>query len=315
MADWNSAYTGAQIDAGIALANTAVQSIPTASENAFGGVKADAKTAADTQVVRIGSDGKLYTAPGSSIGVYNNAGAHNSIYRGKYLGDAVTAAQWSAIGSGTFEDLYIGDYWTINNVNWRIAAFDYWLHYGDAECTTNHVVIVPDSNLLNGDGSTTHWLNATDTASGAYVNMDFYKGTNGNTGKAQCISMINSAFGSSHILTHREYFKNAITDGYESSGAWYDSTLEVMTEQMVYGCKVFGNVTNGTNTPASYTIDTAQLPQFALNHSHICNRANWWLRDVASASTFAFVDYSGFCSSTRASLSWVGIRPAFAVKA
>jgi len=40
----------------------------------------------------------------------NNAGAHNSIYRGISLGTSVTTAQWNAIAAGTFEDMYIGDY-------------------------------------------------------------------------------------------------------------------------------------------------------------------------------------------------------------
>lgn len=38
--------------------------LPEASPDALGGVKADAVEAADTQPVRIGTDGKLYTAPG-----------------------------------------------------------------------------------------------------------------------------------------------------------------------------------------------------------------------------------------------------------
>ena len=56
--------------------------------------------------------------------LYNNAGAHNAIYRGKSLGSTVTDAQWTAIGAGTFDGLYIGDYWTIGNITYRIAAFD-----------------------------------------------------------------------------------------------------------------------------------------------------------------------------------------------
>ena len=52
-----------------------------------------------------------------------NAGFHNSLFRGKSLGTSVTAAQWAAIGAGTFDDLFIGDYWTINGIVWRIAAF------------------------------------------------------------------------------------------------------------------------------------------------------------------------------------------------
>ena len=242
-----------------------------------------------------------------------NAGFHNSIYRGKNLGSAVTAAQWEQIGAGTFGDMFIGDYWIINGITWRIAAFDYWYRFGDAECTTHHVVIVPDINLLNADGSTTHWMNATDTTSGAYVGSDFYTGNNGNTGKAQCRSMAQSAFGSAHILTHREYLQNAVTNGYESGGAWYDSDVEIMNEKMVYGCEIFSNQTSGTNIPAKYTIDNAQIPLFALDHSRICNRANWWLRDVVSGSDFAYAGLSGLAGYTGASYSWVGVRPAFAI--
>ena len=239
-----------------------------------------------------------------------NAGFHNSIYRGKYLGTSVTAAQYAAIAAGTFEDLYIGDYWTIDNVNWRIAAFDYWLHCGNIECTTHHVVIVPDSNLVAGCP-----VNSTSTTTGAYVGSDFYTGANGNTGKSQCITKINDAFGSAHILSHREYLKNTVTNGYESAGAWYDSTVELMTEQMVYGCRVFGSVVNGTNIPAPYTIDNAQLPLFALEHSRICNRESWWLRDVVSSTHFVSVAGSGRCNYDSASYSSINIRPAFAIKA
>ena len=74
---------------------------------------------------------------------YNNAGFHNSIFRGNSLGSSISSTQWSEISAGTFKDLFIGDYWTINNINWRIAAFDYWLRCGDTECTTHHIVIVP----------------------------------------------------------------------------------------------------------------------------------------------------------------------------
>ena len=247
--------------------------------------------------------------------VANNAGFHNSLFRGKSLGTSVTAAQWAAIGAGTFDDLFIGDYWTINGIVWRIAAFDYWYNCGDSACTTHHVVIVPDANLVAANGSTTHWMNATDTTEGAYVGSDFYTGNNGNTGKAQCTTKINSAFGAGHILTHREYLQNAVTNGYGSAGAWYGSTLECMNEQMVYGGKVFGDIMHGSNIPASYTICKSQLPLFALAPSFICNRVSWWLRDVVSASDFADVDSYGRCTCPGAAFAWVGLRPAFGIRA
>lgn len=259
------------------------------------------------QTERVGVVGRSIFYSGSDLG-NANAGYHNSIYRGKYLGNAVTAEQYAAISAGTFEGLFIGDYWTINSINWRIAAFDYWLNHGDTSCTAHHVVIVPDSNLASCP------MNNTNITTGAYIGSDFYTGANSNTGKATARNAINNAFGSGHILTYREYLKNAVTNEYESGGAWYDSTFELMTEQMVYGCKVFGNVRNGTNVPASYTIGTAQLPLFAHDHSRICNRATWWLRDVVSAPAFALVAASGICNYATASGSY-GVRPAFGIRA
>ena len=187
-----------------------------ASQDLAGLMSASDKAKLDAAEALVFTSGKALT---------QTAGFHNSIFRGKSLGTSVTAAQWAAIGAGTFDDLFIGDYWTINGVVWRIAAFDYWYRCGDQECTTHHVVIVPDANLVAANGSTTHWMNATDTTEGAYVGSDFYTGNNGNTGKAQCTTKINSAFGAGHILTHREYLQNAVKDGYGSAGAWYDSTL------------------------------------------------------------------------------------------
>ena len=65
-----------------------------------------------------------------AISSHYNGVAHNTLYRGKYLGTSVTATQYTAISAGTFEDLYIGDYWTIGGVNYRIAAFDYYWNCG-----------------------------------------------------------------------------------------------------------------------------------------------------------------------------------------
>lgn len=240
----------------------------------------------------------------------NNAGAHNAIYRGKNLGAAVTDAQWAAIKAGTFDDLFIGDYWTIGDVNWRIAAFDYWLHCGDTECTTHHVVIVPDTSLANAQ------MNSTNVTDGGYVGSNFYTGANNNTGKATAVSAINSAFGSSHILNHREYLTNAVTDGKPTGGDWYDSTVELMSEAMVYGAHFFEPNPNGQNPWSkcrNYTIDKTQLPLFAHDPSRITNRDTWWLRGVVTAAVFAYVSDGGLCDDNIASSS-LGVRPAFGIK-
>ena len=248
----------------------------------------------------------------------DSAAAHNAIYRGKSLGSSVTAEQWQAISNGTFEDLYIGDYWTIGGINYRIAAFDYWLHYGDTECTDHHVVIVPDENMLAADGSTTHYMNSANDTTGGYVGSGFYSGTNkdstSNTAKATCKSMAQSAFGSAHILSHREYLTNAITSGYASAGSWYDSDVEMMNEVMVYGTDFFTPHNSlGATIPNTHTVGTSQLPLFAHDHSRICNRAAWWLRGVVSSSHFACVASHGSCDYYGASNANIGVRPAFGI--
>lgn len=242
--------------------------------------------------------------------LFNNAGAHNAIYRGKSLGSTVTTAQYAAIKAGTFDDLYIGDYWTIGGVNYRIAAFDYYLNSGDTNCTTHHVVIVPDTCLYNAQMHNTSsggWESgAANTTAGGYVGSDMYK-----SNLEQAKTTIKSAF-SGHVLKHRIYLTNAVANGRASNGAWCDSEVDLMCEQMVYGSGIFSPVSDGSNVPANYRVEKSQLPLFQHEPSRICNLATWWLRDVITASRFAFVNYDGDAVYYDASRS-LGVRPAFCI--
>lgn len=232
---------------------------------------------------------------------YDNAGAHNSIYRGKNLGTTVTEEQWEAISSGTFTDLYIGDYWVIGGVNWRIAAFDYYLNCGDTSFTKHHAVIVPDTCLYSAQ------MNTTNVTTGAYKGSAMYTAN-----LTQAKSTINSAFGSSHVLSHRIYLSNATSNGRASAGEWTDSTVDLMCEHMVYGSGIFSPVSDGSNVPNNYRVEKGQLPLFALEPSRICNRDTWWLRDVITAATFANVSGDGNADYNNASYSF-GVRPAFCI--
>lgn len=242
--------------------------------------------------------------------LFNNAGAHNAIYRGKSLGSTVTTAQYAAIKAGIFDDLYIGDYWTIDGVNYRIAAFDYYLNSGDTNCTTHHVVIVPDTCLYNAqmhNTSSGSWESgAANTTAGGYVGSDMYK-----SNLEQAKTTIKSAF-SGHVLKHRIYLTNAVANGRASGGAWCDSEVDLMCEQMVYGSGIFSPVSDGSNVPANYRVEKSQLPLFQHEPSRICNRATWWLRDVITASTFPRVGDYGDATCHDASNS-LGVRPAFCI--
>ncbi len=237
---------------------------------------------------------RIMTAP--------NAGAHNAIYRGKYLGTSVTAAQYAAIAAGTFDDLYIGDYWTIGGVNYRIAAFDYWLNCGDTACTDHHVAIVPDSCLYNAQ------MNTTNTTAGSYI------GTQLNiSGLDQAKGIIKNAFGARHLMGRRNYLTTKVTNGIASDGVWFDDSVTIMCEQMVYGSGIFSPVSNGSTVPNNYRVEKSQLPLFQHEPSRICNRMTWWLRDVIDASGFATVTDSGVASYSFASNS-LGARPFFCIK-
>ena len=244
------------------------------------------------------------------IAKINNAGAHNAIYRGKFLGNAVTPTQYDSIKAGTFEELYIGDYWTIGGINYRIAAFDYYLNSGDTSCTTHHVSIVPDTCLYNAQMHNTssggYEGDAANTTTGGYVGSDMYK-----SNLEQAKTTIKSAFGD-HVLKHRIYLTNAVANGRASGGAWCDSEVDLMCEQMVYGSGIFSPVSDGSNVVANYRVEKSQLPLFQHEPSRICNRNNWWLRDVITASSFASVHGNGSANYYNASHS-NGVRPAFCI--
>ena len=224
---------------------------------------------------------------GTALSIEDNAATHNMVYRGKALGTSVTSEQWAAIKAGTFKDLYLGDYWSIGGMDYIIAAFDYWYKCGDTACNTHHAVVIPRSQLY------TYKFNPTNTTEGGYVGSDLYK-----NGLTQAKTTFNTAFGSAHILNHREYLVNAVTNGKPTGSDWYDSTVDLMNENMVYGGRQFSPMPDGTdpwNTCRNYTIDKSQLPLFRLAPWMSFVRDQWcWLRDVVSAAGFAGCDGHGY---------------------
>lgn len=228
----------------------------------------------------------------------DGAAAHNCIYRGKNLGTSVTAAQYAAISSGKFTDLYIGDYWVINGVIYRIAAFDYYYNCGDTNFTKHHVVLVPDTSLYKAQ------MNTSNVTTGGYTGSAMYK-----SNLAQAKTTIKAAFGSAHVLTKRELLVNAVNGNTPSGWAWFDSDVELMNEVQVYGSVAWGaHDGNGYNVASG----DGQFPLFMFDRTKLHNREDYWLRDVASATNFSDVDSGGDAISGNASYSF-GVRPAFCI--
>lgn len=231
--------------------------------------------------------------------LFVNADARNSIYRGKYLGTSYTLAQQQAVSSGTFDDMYIGDYWTIGGVNYRIAAFDYFYRCGDVDLLTHHAVIVPDAPLYAAK------MNLTDITTGGYVGSAMRTAN-----MASAITTIKSAFGA-HVLKHKQLLSNSAVSGKASGWAWFESEVELMNEVMVYGSIAFGQSDLG-GSGYNLGVSKSQLPLFTFRPDLISNRADFWLRDVVSAANFAFVNNPGNAYYYAASCA-LGVRPAFSI--
>ena len=230
-----------------------------------------------------------------------NAGFHNSVYRGKNLGTQVTDEQYQAIQAGTFDDLYIGDYWVIGGVTWLIAGFDYYYGCGDTAFNKHHAVIIPLLPLYR------HAMNETSTTEGGYVGSLMYT-----EGLEQAKTQIQQAFGAEHVLSHRIYLINAASSGRPSAGEWCDSTVDLMNENMVYGCMIYAVANISTAYSQNYRVEKSQLPLFAMYPYSSFNRESFWLRDIVTSSSFSFANREGYASNYGAS-SALGVRPAFCI--
>ena len=259
-----------------------------------------AKDYADNAAQSNTAAGLSATAAAEFAGLVSAAVNHRNIYRGKSLGSAVTDAQKAAISSGSFDDLFIGDYWTINGVQWTIADMDYWWYTGDSNFAIHHLVIVPASLLYSGV------MNDTNITNGGYAGSKMYL-----SGLDDAKAKATAAFGSM-VKTHREYLTNAVSNGQASAEAWYDSTVELMNEPMVYGSYLQTQANYGGNLGSRYTVDKTQLALFRLSPIAINIRQNYWLRDIVASAVFAYVSFSGIANCGNASAS-IGVRPAFAI--
>lgn len=214
------------------------------------------------------------------------AATHNAIYRGECLGDAITDGQAAAIADGNFEDLFIGDYWTMGGVNYRIADFDYWYRTGFPEAIRvekHHAVIVPDTAIATGQ------MNGGNTTSGGY-RASLMKSKMNDTTSALPQGM------RSRLLVH-----NALLDG-----TWTETSVDLMNEIMVYGCYILADNSN------KQTSENRQLSLFRMSPQARYAGDNYWLRNYANATEFTLVSYYGDASKDVATSTY-GIRPVFAI--
>lgn len=266
-------------------------------------------------------------------------GNYTAIHQNGIAGGRDITAYWESgilstnIQSGLFVGMHIGDYitktvelpamtytdksgtevtqaaQTFSNVKWLVAAIDPHLHCGDTENTAHHVLLIPSSTLQRNVS-----MNPTNDTTGAYLGSDMWTKHMPNWATA-----IKNAFGSTHVLNHREVLPNATNTtvqstsggltGKSSNWAWTSVDVNIPNETMVYGGSVWGSSYDVGDFPR-------QLPLYALKCSHLDDRSWFWLRAVASSAHFADANVYGDAYYTNAGYSNLlgGIRPYFLLR-
>lgn len=233
----------------------------------------------------------------TNILTYNNAGAHNSIYRGKNLGTAITAAQIAAVRNGTFTDIYPGDYWSLPidgtttayvvgcNVNHRLTQ-------GNVK---NHVLLWLRNSSWNFS------INDTDNVEGGFLNTKMYT-----EHFPYMLAKINEVIPDEYILP----FLEEVSDSINSSNnvAHYTAINNNLTNNtgLKIGLPSYTNIMGLPSSNLSYRIagNNPDWPLFRLNPSFRMQMIHHWLNESCSVGSWTILSWDfmryGIAASTAA---------------
>lgn len=241
---------------------------------------------------------------------------HRNIFRGKNLGNVLDYNQLAEISGGTFHDLWVGDYWNLGGVKWRIVDIDYW-----QDLTEHHVLVMPDDPLSELSGLTASNL----------APMGISSGTIGYDGSA-LKSLLNN---------NREYFLNLFEnciftrpgvkypklegEGWENTGSTSTNALavDIPTDIMMFGCSMFScdnaKLTDAAYAGVSYVQETSQLALMKLDPQKTKSTSNYWLRNFiythVNEMAALYVTDDGFVAMDTAvsATALHGVRPIVAI--
>lgn len=220
------------------------------------------------------------------------------IFRGKNLGSSYTEEQKATIKAGVFEDLYLGDYWEINDVKWRIWDFDYSYGMIVPNNNTHHVVILPDSGINKSV------MNTESTTSGGYRNSELRT-----VALLETLQIVQDAFGENSILTTWERIVSSVDSTGSAIGTAQTTTkIEIPSEVLLTGYSFY--------TPWSQAVTVSSIRQLALarvapSFRSLDTKEQYWLRDIVTSTQFLYwvSDYMGAANAINP--YWV--RPIFSL--
>ena len=239
---------------------------------------------------------------------------HRNIFRGKNLGNVLDYSQLAEISEGTFHDLWVGDYWNLGGVKWRIVDIDYW-----QDLTDHHVLVMPDDPLSNLPGL---HEGAVPMGLGDMSGYD----------ASALISGLNS---------NREYFLNLFEnyiftrpgvkypklegEGWKNVESTYTDALavDIPTDIMMFGCSMFTNDNSKLLSThwagVSYVQETSQLALMKLDPKKTKSTRNYWLRNFIytheNEMSALYVTDDGFVAIDTATSATAlhGVRPIVAI--
>lgn len=294
--------------------------LPAASASVLGGVKIGSGLQVDNGVL------SLLLSPVM----------HRNIFRGKFLGNSFTAEQRANIQNGTFDDLFIGDYWVINGVYYRIVDMDYWLGCGqsvpdptkavvsaDIRMIKHHLVVMPDSALYRAKMEDS----ATGCGKTGYANSAMFK-----TNLNNAVTMVTAAFGEA-LTPHSELYATKVTNGTITGFKYCSEQLEIPSMIQMVGHRIFTSADhpNASADPndelGTMIISDTSRTQFSLfrlcpqyimcikpNTSPLYYNADFmWLRDSVNDNDYVYIDTLTGILATFSPNYALGVRPAFAL--
>lgn len=239
----------------------------------------------------------------SYYGRRDDAGVHNSIYRGVNIGSSVTSDQFSEISSGSFTNMFIGDYWEIGGYKWRIADFNPYYGKGSPALTTNHIAVIRDESF-----SPRAWHSIKNTSVGyvgSAIRSSFSEVVGADPTSVEQ-AFIN-AFGDSHVLQYTDYYASTYSDGVATAGAFVQCRIELPSEIQVLGYPLHG--VNGKQYEVG--VGKSQFSLFAHNSAMIGGiaRYSYWLRTVADSGNVAYISGTGNITTSSVLADTVRVRP------
>ena len=217
-----------------------------------------------------------------------NANTHNATYRGQSLG-SFNETFANDIDNGTFNNMWVGDYFTVNNHKYKIAGFNYKCGHEENTGLANHLIMITD--VLGR-----HDMNSTDTTEGGFAGSSMFKDE-----IPVVEEQLATDFGE-HLLKFKSYLATSIdSSGAPNGGQWYELTANLCNSAMWWGSpSPYSNNKNGTK----YNIgdEDTQLPIMKLHTAEQSSGSNYvWLRDIYNSSSFARANRDGSAYWYRAS--------------